>query len=181
MARRTVDQFIHRIKQSLSELERDANAFLVNAAQIAIDERKKGFMDGKGPEGENWPALSQKTIEKKSRRHKTQRILKKKKGGPTGLSSSDAKPSKYPSKPLIDTGNMMNATAQFRKNTAIVKMARSRSEPVSGNFESIAAIHQKGLGKNPERPHWGIYKAAHDRITKGWSVLVEAWVRRLSA
>lgn len=146
-------------------------AFLVNSIQRVAKDRKEGFMKGEGPNGERWAKLKPATIKKKKGEHSTQRV--KRKNGISGVGKAEAKPSKYPDKPLIDTGAMMNATTHVSKGKAYLKPARSRAEPTTGGFDSIMKIHQDGLGNNPPRPHWGIYKKSTLHIRLAWKAAVK--------
>jgi hypothetical protein len=164
--------------QAFEEFEQWVQStFIKNSVETIAKDRKEGFMAGKGPKGESWPALKPATVRSKSGQHKTTRV--KRKGGISGLSTAESKPAKYPSKPLIDTGAMMNATTHVKKGRGEVRMARSRGEAVTGGFESIAAIHDKGLGNNPPRPHWGIYKQSRANIWRAWKERVRMLAKRM--
>lgn len=175
---RDFDEFQRDIDKWLRKLEMQLPAFYKRAAEIAAMERKKGFMRSEGPDGERWKPLHPKTIEQKSGGHGTSRM--KTRGGISGLSSSRAKASKHPSKPLIDTGNLMNATTKADRKGGYVMLARSRSEPVTGGGDSISGIHHKGKGNVDARPHWGIYKQARKKIEKMWELVVKDFVKGLA-
>lgn len=174
---KTPEQVARDMRDAIREFETMLPAFLKNSVERIAKDRKDGFMKSKGPNGESWAALKPETIKQKSGKHSTTRV--KRKNGISGLGKADSKPSKHPTKPLIDTGNMMNATTHVFKGRAEVRMARSRSEPISGGFESIAKIHQEGLGKNPPRPHWGIYAESRRAIDKAWEALGKTLKKRM--
>jgi hypothetical protein len=163
------EQVARKIEAAWADFERMIPAFMKNAAEIIVKDRKANFMKGKGPNGESWARLKLATVKSKRKEHKTTRVKRKK--GISGLGVSESKPAKYPTKPLIDTGSLMNATSHVKGKTAIVKMARSRSEAVTGGFESIAKVHQEGLGNNPPRPHWGIPQQSERAIERAWRIL----------
>lgn len=175
----TIKEFIRVAKREKLKLKRKLFDFHRDAAIIARDERKKGFMRSESPTGEKWPKLSPKTIKRKKGEHSTTRVYRKKKNGPSGLSERGARASKSPEKPLIDTGAMMTPTVEANHIQGKVIMARSRGEVVS-TAGSIAKIHQDGAGHNPRREHWGIYPLANRRIDEAWEALLDGLVKAIS-
>lgn len=165
----TPEQAGRKITQAFEDFLKSIPGFMGNMGEIIIKDRKENFMKGEGPDGEKWPRLKLKTVKQKKREHKTTKVRRRNKI--SGLGTVDAKPAKYPLKPLIDTGNLMNATKAVSGYSVKIKLARSRSEPVSGSFESVAAIHQKGAGNNPKRVHWGIPKQSMRSIERAWKIL----------
>ena len=154
--KRMLEALVQRLGYSPAELLKFAN--------IVAEERKAHFDRGEGPDGEKWAALSPRTILAKSREHHTTRVMRRK--GISGLGKSKSrKASATPSSPLIDTGMLRNVTSTATNKVARIKLARGRSENVGPGY-SISEIHDKGLGRVPQRRHWGIPKAALERIIR---------------
>jgi hypothetical protein len=175
----TPEQFAAKLKSAREMLERKRVEFHRFGANIAYEERKKGMDRGESPTGEKFQPLKPATIKRKKNVHATQRMYRKTKGGPSGLSKRRAKPSTTPEKPLIDTGVMRNPTVEADARSGRVVMAKSRSEIVSA-AGSIGNIHQKGAGNNPKRVHWGFYKPAIHRIENAYGKMIGEIVRSLS-
>lgn len=173
----TPEQFRRKLKQMSDALDVERARFHRDAAIIVRDERAKGFMQSVGPTGESWRPLKPATIKRKKNEHATQKVYRKKKSGPSGISTRRAKASKHPEKPLIDTMDMMTPTVESNKNEGRVVMARSRRERVS-NEGSIANIHNKGTSKIPRREHWGIYREALREVTDIYGKWIVGIVKR---
>lgn len=164
---KTPAQVAKMLRSMAAELEKTKTQFHREAAAIVREERQKDFDKGISPTGERWKPLSPETIKRKRGEHATQKMYRKKKGGPSGLSTRRAKPSATPEKPLIDTGALRMPTIEADAKSGRVVMAKSRSEIVS-TAGSIAKIHNDGSGKIPKREHWGISNAAQQRIKKAY-------------
>ena len=93
--------------------------------------------------------------------------------------SAKARKSKTPDKPLMDTGTMSRGKTGASRKFGFVKLDRARGDAVTGGYESISEIHQKGLGRVPAREHWGVYKKAEEIIEKGWKEQLKAIVKTL--
>ena len=172
-------EFQRRLHKARGELKSKLLPFHRDAALIAREEREKGFKRSESPTGDGWAKLDPKTIRQKRGEHKTVRVYRKKRGGPSGLAVRKAKASKQPEKPLIDTGALMKPTVKATIRSGKVIMARSRGEAVS-TAGSIAKIHNEGTKKIPKREHWGIYPNAEDRIADAWNELLVETARTLS-
>jgi len=179
MSQLTPEQFAASLRKGSAYLDEMRKTFHLDAAMIVREERQKGFDDSTSPTGERWKPLSPETIKRKKGEHTTQKMYRKKKGGPSGLSARKTKPSSTPEKPLIDTGAMRTPTVSATKDEGRVTMAKSRSEVLS-SAGSIAKIHQEGSGNNPKREHWGFYPNAIRRIQSAYDKLIKEVVRKIS-
>lgn len=99
MAKLTADQLIKKLKK----LKKSpiTNKDLLDYGHIAVLERKRGFENSEGADGNKWEPLSSAT-------------LKTKKSGN--------------SKPLIDSGKLQKATVEVSNDQAIIKIAKSRED-----------------------------------------------------
>jgi hypothetical protein len=176
---KTPAQMAKAIRGMGAMLEQKKTQFHREAAAIIRLERAKGFDRGQSPTGEGWKPLAHETIKRKRGEHSTQKMYRKQKGGPTGLSSRRAKPSATPEKPLIDTGALRMPTVEADAKSGRVVMAKSRSEMVS-SAGSIGKIHNEGAGKVPKREHWGIYPEAIKQVTRLYNTTLKEVVRAAS-
>jgi hypothetical protein len=175
----TPEQFAAALRKGSDYLDEMRKRFHHKAAVIVKEEREKGFDASTSPTGERWKQLDPETIKRKKGEHTTQKMYRKKKGGPSGLSARKTKASSTPEKPLIDTGAMRSPTVSATKDEGRVTMAKSRSEVLS-SAGSIAKIHQEGLGHNKKREHWGFYPNAIRRIQSEYDELIKKVVRKIS-
>jgi len=159
-------------------------------AEIAKEEREKGFENSVRPDGVRWKALEFKTILRKTGKHTTTRIRKgelykskvRSYGSRMGSAlekGSDVR-SIAPSKPLIDSGILMKTTTFATNAKGTVRLAGSRSVPV-WKGKSISVIHDEGTGKIPRRHHWAIYDKAKTRIDDAFRILFNRFVRETIA
>lgn len=164
MRRMEIKQFRTKLKEVRNKLKLTREDFQFMAGIIVSD--RKRLMDA-GLRIDNEQAqtpLKQKTIDRKSGKHKTIRFSKKK----GGLYSSRAKVSATPSTPLVDTGIM--------KTTAPIQLtAKSARIPIARSRKTIGAYHQSGGGHLPQRPHWGISPTAKRKI----DAFLEARIKRI--
>lgn len=166
---------IRNVMQMLDEIARqlsDNADTMKELAGIAKEERQEGMERGESPDGSKMKPLRPATIKRKRKPHTT--ILA------SGNRSKAKKTSLSPETPLIDWGYLKNPTTEGKRNRGVVRMAKSRSTPV-WNGKGIAEIHDKGSGKIPARPHWGIYDEARERIEKAWEQFVTRTIQRAKA
>jgi hypothetical protein len=173
----TLSEFRQRVINMGRELEEMKTGFHRNVANLAHRKRVQGMEASIDVDGNPFDALEPSTIRKKSGEHKTMKMYRKKKGGPTGLASRKVKASATPEKPMIDTGAMKNTRVEADSTEGRVIMARSRSERIS-TAGSIAKIHQDGAGNNPERRHWGFYPGVREEANKRYRRLIRAIVKK---
>ena len=84
--KQTTDEFIRNIDRALRLAENQLRDFHMWAAKVTDEERQEAFKRHEGPDGEDWPALKQSTIESKRRKRKT--TVQKRVGGISGLGQS---------------------------------------------------------------------------------------------
>lgn len=149
----TPDQLVAKFK--ILRQFRFSQAHFREFAQIAAEERKKGFDRAEGPDGEKWQALTDKTIERKRRR---------------GASK--------PSAPLIEKGYLRTPTVSATSREGRVVLAKSRSAGVWSG-KSISEIHDEGNDRIPRRRHWAIYLNAEKRIRERAEYLFEQEVKKV--
>ena len=142
-------------------------------AGIVKEERENGFLGSYNPDGEKWRDLQEATKKRKSGAHTSTRFAKRK----GGIYKSSRRKSKTPGSPLIDTGQLMKATIHATSKKGTVRLAQSRSAPTKSG-PSISEIHDQGLGNNPQRRHWGIYKQARERIMEEFDKAIADVLKR---
>tara|TARA_Y100001963_G_C6715730_1_gene416532 strand:- start:661 stop:1101 length:441 start_codon:yes stop_codon:yes gene_type:complete len=112
---------------------------LNDIANIAVSQIKSDMDKGRDIEGKKFAPLKDSTVESK-----------KKKG------------SKYPRRPLIDTGLMQKV---FRSKSASASSLVSEVSTAKKRKE-VAIYHNEGAGKLPERKWFGVGKKTKRRFDK---------------
>jgi hypothetical protein len=127
-----------------------------NMGNIAMRHRKEHFNAGKDPDGNKWERLRLDTVKRKKRKK-----------------MSD------PLKALIATGHLRDMyVGSVSKDQVTLKYANDRSRDVSGG-NSIAEIHDQGLGNVPARKHMAIPATAVTEINRYFNLKVAKEWKRL--
>lgn len=174
---KSIPRYRSELRRELAALKRKIRPFYKAMGEITRSEREKDFEQGRGPDGQKWQPLHPKTIERKAKRHTSQRI--KRKGGISGLASVRTKASPTPSKPLMDQGILKGLDVKVEQNRLVMRPWKSRREVVTSGGESIAGIHEKRYKGRPRRHHWGFPVAAEKRIIAAWNALLSEFLRRV--
>ena len=177
---------ISELKLKLTQLQKDmlpSAENLRNYAGIVVERRRTLMLSGmKIDETGGQTPLKQSTILRKMGAHSTKHfrsgffafVLGKRfyKGKvesfgqrtASAIKKGTSQRSIAPQTPLIDTGMMMNPLPiRVSGHSAFIEIARSRGKGSAGG-KSISEVHQKGTGRIPARPHFGIAPSAERKI-----------------
>lgn len=168
----TLDQLIDKFKQLREELAPD-QPFFKRQAQKIVNNRREDMEKGIGYDGNAFAPLAVETILQKSGHYRTRGSRKRTKRGKLTGGRRNRTPSKTPATPLMDKGHLSKAVPMANKKRGYVVPNSKRREP------DITKFHEKGLGNNPVRKHWGISKKSRDDIRDDWNKWIRAAIHRV--